>query len=443
MSGRVVRLAVALAAGFAVLLAQLTNLGFVSADALRQHELNTRAATAAVGSARGAITSADGETLAPPIGPDDSSPLPLRAYPHGPLYAHVVGHVGPTGADGIERSHNDELSGAAADIAVQEIADLFVDSGRVGDVVLTLHHGVQLTARAALGDRDGAVIVIEPATGAVVAMWSRPSFDPNALVHSAPDADRTSTRRSTARAYRRHYSLSAEGSRSAAGVELLRGARRAPGPTGIDLPGEPDDAGRSDDAVDESFANDGIGGGIERVRLTPLQLALSAAAAANDGVRMRPYIVDRVDARSAARADEDAAQTPDTSVATVPREAGRLFDAAGAAALLARMTAEAQQASISLDQPDGAGLGAAVATGQVIGQTVDPATGEALTGGWAVLLAPAQAPTVAVAVLIEPDAALDIAQPQGGGTLAAMIAATTAEAALALRADSGARPGSP
>ena len=415
MRGRIIRLTVALAAGFAVLLVQLTNLGFVSAEGLRNHELNTRAAAAAVGNPRGAIISADGEVLALPIKHDDTGQRLLRAYPHGPLYAHTVGYLGPTaGASGIERSYDSELSGTATGIAVQQLADLFTDSGRVGDVVLTLNHGVQLTARAALGDRDGAVVVIDPATGAVIAMWSRPSFDPGALVSPAPDAVQAGARLPVARAYQRHYALTDDESLSTAAAEFLEGARRKPGSTGIDLPGEPDGAepdGSGDDA---------------QVRLTPLQLALAAASIANDGIRMRPHVVHRVDSRST----EGESSAPDASVESTPRDAGRLFETAGAAGLLARMTAAAQQAAIGLAPTEGVALPAAIAAGWL----GDPSDTNTRTGSWAVLLAPADAPTVAVAVLIEPDAALDIGNGQGGGTLATMIAATAAEAALALRA---------
>ena len=415
MRGRIIRLTVALAAGFAVLLVQLTNLGFVSAEGLRNHELNTRAAAAAVSNPRGAIISADGEVLALPIGHDDTGRRLLRAYPHGPLYAHTVGYLGPTaGASGIERSYDSELSGTATGIAVQELADLFTDSGRVGDVVLTLNHGVQLTARAALGDRDGAVVVIDPATGAVIAMWSRPSFDPDALVSPAPGTVRAGARLPVARAYQRHYALTADESFGTAGAEFLEGARRKPGSTGIDLPGEPDGAepdGSGDDAP---------------VRLTPLQLAVAAASIANEGMRMRPHVVHRVDSRST----EGEPSAPDASVESAPRDAGRLFETAGAAGLLARMTAAAQQAAISLAPTEGVALPAAIAAGWL----GDPSDTDTRTGSWAVLLAPADAPTVAVAVLIEPDATLDIGNGRGGGTLATMIAATAAEAALALRA---------
>ena len=420
MRGRIIRLTVALAAGFAVLLVQLTNLGFVSAEGLRNHELNRRAATAAVGNPRGAIISADGEVLALPIGHDDTGQRLLRAYPHGPLYAHTVGYLGlAAGASGIERSYDSVLSGTATGIAVQELADLFADSGRVGDVVLTLNHGVQLTARAALGDRDGAVVVIDPATGAVIAMWSRPSFDPEALVSPAPGAVQAGARLPVARAYQRHYALTADQSLSTAGAEFLEGARRKPGSTGIDLPSEPGEA-----------EPDGSGSGDEApVRLTPLQLAVAAASIANDGLRMRPHVVRRVDSRST----EGEPSAPDASVESAPRDAGRVFETADAAGLLARMTAAAQQAAISLAPTEDAALPAAIAAGWL----GDPSDTSTRTGRWAVLLAPADAPTVAVAVLIEPDATLDIGNGQGGGTLATMIAATAAETALALRAVPG------
>ncbi|WP_419551379.1 penicillin-binding transpeptidase domain-containing protein [Candidatus Poriferisodalis sp.] len=414
MNRRITRLAVALAVSFAVLVVQLTNIGFLRADELRRHELNTRAAAAAIGSARGAIISADGETITPDIDPDDSGAVQVRTYPHGSLYAHIAGYLSPAaGASGLERSWDGELSGNALDVAVTQLADLFVDSGRVGDVILTVHHGVQLTARAALGDRDGAVVVVDPATGAIVAMWSRPSFDPNAQVVLSPDAVAASASPPVARAYQRHYALSADAVVHATGDELLGGARRQLGSTGIDLPGEPDGA---------------VFG--EGVPLTPLQLALAAAAIANSGVRMRPYVVHRVDARSASRSGEGEPPTPDASAQTAPRNAGRIFEIADAAGLLARMAAQAQLASIGLAPTDGVELSAAVATGQLLDTNGD----RERTGSWAVLLAPADAPTVAVAVLIEPDASLDVGDPQAGGTLATMIAATAAEAALALRA---------
>lgn len=423
MNRRVIRLTLALVAGFAVLLVQLTNIGFLRAGELRRHEVNMRAAAAAIGNARGAISSAEGETLAPSISPGEIDIPVLRTYPHGPLYAHVVGYLGlEIGASGIERSYDAELSGNAGHIALRDVSDLFADSDRVGDLVLSVHHGVQLTARAALGDRDGAVVVLEPATGAVVAMWSRPSFDPNAIlgIGLTTSAKSQATR---ARAYQRHYVLSADRSLSRAGAELLEGARREPGATGIDLPGEPDGADPYDPTSDPA----GIGvGGAELVQLTPLQLALAAASIAGDGTRMRPHVVHRVDSRSA----DSESPMPDASVETAPREAGRLFSAAEAAGLLARMTAEARQASISVETTDGVEVLAAIA----LGELADPTGGSTSIGSWAVLLAPADAPAVAVAVLIEPDSDLDIGDPRGGGTLATMIAATAAEAALALRA---------
>ncbi|WP_419907989.1 penicillin-binding transpeptidase domain-containing protein [Candidatus Poriferisodalis sp.] len=414
MSRRIARLAVVLGAGFIVLLVQLSNIGYFSAESLRQHDFNRRAAAAALGQARGAITSADGETIAPAIDPDALGARRLRTYPHGPLYAHVAGYLAPeAGADGLERSYDAELSGRAADIALRDVSDLFADSDRIGDLGLTVHHGVQLTVRAALGDRDGAVVVVHPQTGAILALWSRPSFDPNIVDGLMPDGPALATGLPDARAYQRSYVLTADAASGASGETLLQRASTQPAATGIDLPGEPD-------AIAQ----------LDGVTLTPLQLALAAAAVANEGVRMRPHVVHQIKARAPGAGTGDAAASADVVQEVAASSIDSLFEPDEAASLLQAMTSAAEQVPIRLVLTDGVEVAAAVAGGAAgsVGDLGGPA------GSWAVLLAPADGPTVSVAVLIEPDAALDVGDPQGSGTLATMIAATAAEAALALRA---------
>lgn len=412
MTRRIARLAVVLGAGFVVLLVQLTNIGYFSAESLRQHDLNRRAAAAALGQTRGAITSADGETIAPAIDPDALGTLRLRSYPHGPLYAHVAGYLAPqAGASGLERSYDAELSGRAADIALRDVSDLFADSDRIGDLRLTLHHGVQLTARAALGDRDGAVVVVHPRSGAILALWSRPSFDPNIVDELMPDGPALRPGIPAARAYQRSYVLTAGAAFGASGDALLQRAGARPAATGIDLPGE-------HDAVAQR----------EEVTLTPLQLALAAAGVANEGIRMRPYVVQQISARASGTA---AAEASSDAVGDVAESSiGSLFEPDEAASLLRAMSSAATQVPIRLVLTDGSEAHAAIASGAA--RSVDNVGGPA--GSWAVLLAPAESPAVAVAVLIEGDATLDVGDPQGSGTLATMIAATAAEAALALRA---------
>ncbi|WP_428116004.1 penicillin-binding transpeptidase domain-containing protein [Candidatus Poriferisodalis sp.] len=418
MNRRIAKLTVVLVAGFVVLLVQLTNLGYFSAEDLRAHPRNTRSAIASIGIARGAITTADGETIAPALdGNNDSGSPQLRDYPHGHLYAHIVGYLSPTlGVAGLERTYNSHLSGSAADISITRLADLFADSGRVGDLDLTVHHGTQLTARAALGDRDGAVVVLDPATGAVIAMWSRPSFDPNELTGASDTGETgTDTRRqpTLSLAYQRYYELIAEAPEA---DELIRRAVRSHGVTGMDLPAELDGSGsRSDTAI------------------TPLQLALAAAAVANEGALTRPFVVQRITARPASQPASGEPSAGSGIEATEPTDVAQLFDSGEAADLLRQMAAAAEQASLRLAPTETTQTRAAVAEGVVV--TVD-ATTAAVTqiGEWAVLLAPAENPVVAVAVVVETDVRLDADERQPGGTLASLIAATAAEAALARRA---------
>jgi peptidoglycan glycosyltransferase len=132
---------------------------------------------------RGQILSADGVVLAQsvPAAPEDRFDF-QRTYPTGDLFAHTTGFLNFSfGADGAEREFNDDLAGETSELEYQNVSDLFVDRNRVGDVTLTLRADVQEAARNALGPQRGSVVAIDPRTGAVLAMWAFPSFNPDAL----------------------------------------------------------------------------------------------------------------------------------------------------------------------------------------------------------------------------------------------------------------------
>jgi peptidoglycan glycosyltransferase len=107
----------------------------------------------------------------------------LRVYPGGDLYAPVTGYYSLlVGATGIEKAENSILSGDSDKLFVRRISDYF--TGRQpqgGQVVLTLDSRAQQAAYDALAGKRGAVVALNPQTGAVLAMASRPSYDPTPL----------------------------------------------------------------------------------------------------------------------------------------------------------------------------------------------------------------------------------------------------------------------
>lgn len=105
-----------------------------------------------------------------------------RHYPAGPDFAHILGYRSLRyGITGIEARFNAFLVG----VPVHDAWDAFLEAlGRPpegSDVVLTIDADVQRAATAALGNRRGAVVVLDPTTGAVMAVASRPTFDPAAV----------------------------------------------------------------------------------------------------------------------------------------------------------------------------------------------------------------------------------------------------------------------
>lgn len=120
--------------------------------------------------------------------PVDSQFKFLRTYPYGDIYAPVVGYYTLNqGNQGIESAMNSVLTGRASSQALDQIVALVTGTAPQGaSVALTLDPDIQQVAWDALGDRRGAVVALDPTTGRILAMVSKPSFDPNSLaVHSS------------------------------------------------------------------------------------------------------------------------------------------------------------------------------------------------------------------------------------------------------------------
>lgn len=116
-----------------------------------------------------------------------------RVYPNGPLYSTVTGYftVQPS-FGGLEGELDPYLSGASDAQFLDRINAILTGRDPQGaSVELTIDPVVQQAAWDALGDRTGAVVAIDPATGAILALVSKPTYDPNTLAVHDPDAVET------------------------------------------------------------------------------------------------------------------------------------------------------------------------------------------------------------------------------------------------------------
>jgi len=105
-----------------------------------------------------------------------------RFYPAGPLYAPVTGYDSIFGATGIEGAENKELAGTDPRLAVHNLIDLVTGKPRLGATVyLTIDPKAQQAAYAGLKSlgRPSGLVAIDPATGAILAMASFPTYNPN------------------------------------------------------------------------------------------------------------------------------------------------------------------------------------------------------------------------------------------------------------------------
>lgn len=175
------RLATVVVIMFLALMGGATWVQFFQAGELNADQRNVRTLYREFGNDRGPIVVA-GESIASSAPVDDPFGY-QRSYAQGPLYAHVTGFYSVVyQRSGIEAAMNTELNGSADSLFYSRLQDLVTGREPQGAAVeLTIDPAAQQAAWDALGDQRGAVVALDPRTGAVLALVSKPSFDPNVL----------------------------------------------------------------------------------------------------------------------------------------------------------------------------------------------------------------------------------------------------------------------
>jgi peptidoglycan glycosyltransferase len=411
---------------------------------------------------RGLIRAADGTILATNRKRRTKSGQTIyrRRYPQGGLFAHVVGYSTESRSRaGLEASENDYLTGANANldtILKTTFAKLRGATIKGNDLWLTLRPRAQRVAMQQLAGKCGSVVALDPRTGAVLVMASRPTYDPNLVERHFADIShiRGACRPAAPLVNRATDGLFVPGSTfkvvtSAAALDSGRytidSIFHDPGycieygkkvlnfadQSGPEVFGTVNflqalehsinavfceiglyDHGRLFDPKKPQFQVDPgrLAFGQERMLTTPLQMAMVAAAVGNHGVIMRPYVVGRVTGPGGG-----------VIVRTHPHKYERAMKT-GTARDLTRM----MEAVVT----GGTGTAAQIPGVRVAGKTGTAETGstERPNTTWFAAFAPAGAPRVAVAVVLED-------QTGAGGTTAAPIARQIMQALLAPKAN--------
>lgn len=482
MNGPLRRLAIVVAVLFSVLMVSDTWVQFVSSDSLNTRPGNARSLYKEYGRERGPILVA-GSAVAESVKVDDPYGY-LRRYPGGELYSAITGFYSVVyGATGMESAAGDQLSGTADQLFYRRIGDLLTGNQPQGaSVELTINPKLQQIAWDSLGDQRGAVVALNPKTGEVLAMVSKPAYDPDLLaghdvrkVRTArskllDDPTRPLDNRAIAGNLYPPGSVFKIITSAAALSDGLSPQTQLDGPSGYRLPGSSkvlanDFSGACGsggkvtlaDALkiscNTAYASLGVQLGDEKLRaqaekfgfgqdlriplkvtpssfpatvddaqtalsaigqyedrVTPLQVAMVSAAIANKGVLMQPQLVRTI--RNGANLEViDRPQ---------PKQLGEPISPQVAAELTEMMTGVVE---------GGTGRRA-----QIDGVTVAGKTGTAQNGedrppvAWFTAFAPAEDPTIAIAVVVEDGGSLGDAA--SGGKVAAPIARDVMEAAV-------------
>jgi penicillin-binding protein A len=481
------RLALGLIALFVLLLVQVNYIQVFAADRLANDPHNSRLIILEYRTDRGDILARDGRTVLAQSDPTEGDLKFLRTYPQGSLFAHLTGYYSFIfGRDQLESRYNEDLGARSEELFPSSFLDQLLGRPKRGaTVTTTIDPELQRVAAQALGQQLGGVAAIQPATGQVLALVANPTFDPNPLSsHNGREIRRTwrqliddpdkpllsnatdqiyppgstfklitaaaalengftpesefpnppelelpqttellsnaggvhcnggSAQITLAEALKESCNVTFGQVGLELGPELLRDQAVAFGFTqdvAFDVPFEEGHFPDLEFFVDRIPAVAFSAIGQQDVATNPLQMALVAAAIANGGVMMQPRLVQEV-------RDPQGLIVQELG----PQEWGRPISPETSADLTSMMEAVVQS---------GTGTAAQIPGFAVAGKTGTATHGEGEPPhAWFVAFAPADAPTIAVAVMVLNGGGLGDAA--SGGRVAAPIARAVMAAAL-------------
>ncbi|WP_421735692.1 peptidoglycan D,D-transpeptidase FtsI family protein [Cellulomonas sp.] len=475
------RLATVVLVMFVGLMASATWVQYFQAERLNNDSRNVRTLYREFGNARGPIVVA-GDAIALSTKVEDSYGY-QRSYTAGELYSTVTGFYSVVnGRTELERAANDDLTGRGDRLFFSRIRDLLTGSQPEGAAVeTTLLPAAQQAALDGLAGQQGAVVAIEPSTGKILALVSTPGFDPNLLAsHDIAAAGAAYQQLASAEGNPLRSNATQERYPPGSTFKLVTAAAALesgqytpqttlPAPVQLTLPqttatiGNFGGGGCGTDPItladalrvscNTAFGQLGLNVGADALRTqaerfgfndpnltipmkvvesvfpdemnapitaqsaigqrdvqaTPIQMAMVSAAIANGGRLMTPYVVQTVRSADLHRVSETKPDLYSTAMSP------------GSAAALRDMMVGVVDS--------GSGQAAKIPGVQVAGKTgtAQTADGQA-PHAWFTAFAPADAPRVAVAVLVEHGG--NAGNEATGGRIAAPIAKAVIEAVL-------------
>lgn len=183
MNGPLRRLAFALLTGLALLLVNVTYIQVVRGPSYRDDARNPRVLLARSEKERGTIVDRNGDVLAQSVPAQSDQQAFARVYPYGSAFVHSVGLSSFLFGDrGLEDAYAGELR-SKQDLTISDLVSALLGRDlRPQSLITTLDLATQQAAVDGLGAQKGAIVALEPSTGAILAYVSSPSYDPTLLI---------------------------------------------------------------------------------------------------------------------------------------------------------------------------------------------------------------------------------------------------------------------
>lgn len=175
---KVINILIAMSVLFLSLIAYITYFELFVKEDIIINSYNQRQRETEEGTVRGRILDKNGVVLAESTKTETGW---KRTYPYGSLYSHVIGYNSRIyGKSMLEASYNDYLLGVGKGDSIFSFGNWDESGMKYGDdLYLTIDHELQKLAEQGLGDRNGAVVAMNPKTGEILVLASKPAFNPN------------------------------------------------------------------------------------------------------------------------------------------------------------------------------------------------------------------------------------------------------------------------